>query len=155
MDYRMHQRRLLPLIAKSYAYRFAQNQLTARMHRLQTTDEPDPQESRELEGRAAGLKAAQTWHATQAIQEAREACGGAGYMAENRLTTLKGDTDVFTNYEDQWNSRLAAAGTVVIGWAAAVAPSPALYINNTDLIHLTSAGEDLRAQITRVALAAT
>lgn len=61
----------------------------------------------------------------------------------------------YTNYEDQWNSRLAAAGTVVIGWAAAVAPSPALYINNTDLIHLTSAGEDLRAQITRVALAAT
>ena len=99
MDYRMHQRRLLPLIAKSYAYRFAQNQLTARMHRLQTTDEPDPQESRELEGRAAGLKAAQPWHATQAIQEAREACGGAGYMAENRLTTLKGDTDVFTTFE--------------------------------------------------------
>ncbi len=99
MDYRMHQRRLLPLIAKSYAYRFAQNQLTARMHRLQTTDEPDPQESRELEGRAAGLKAAQTWHATKAIQEAREACGGAGYLAENRLTTLKGDTDVFTTFE--------------------------------------------------------
>ncbi len=99
MDYRMHQRRLLPLIAKSYAYRFAQNQLTARMHRLQTTDEPDAQESRELEGRAAGLKAAQTWHATKAIQEAREACGGAGYLAENRLTTLKGDTDVFTTFE--------------------------------------------------------
>ncbi|MDR7087990.1 acyl-CoA oxidase [Aeromicrobium panaciterrae] len=99
MDYRMHQRRLLPLIAKSYAYRFAQNQLTARMHRLQTTDAPDAQESRELEGRAAGLKAAQTWHATKAIQEAREACGGAGYLAENRLTTLKGDTDVFTTFE--------------------------------------------------------
>ncbi|MFI5430277.1 acyl-CoA dehydrogenase family protein [Aeromicrobium sp. UC242_57] len=99
MDYRMHQRRLLPLIARSYAYRFAQNQLVARMDRLQSTDTPDPQESRELEGRAAGLKAAQTWHATRAIQEAREACGGAGYLAENRLTTLKGDTDVFTTFE--------------------------------------------------------
>ena len=99
MDYRMHQRRLLPLIARSYAYRFAQNQLVARMHRLQTSDVPDAQQSRELEGRAAGLKAAQTWHATTAIQEAREACGGAGYLAENRLTTLKGDTDVFTTFE--------------------------------------------------------
>jgi acyl-CoA oxidase len=99
MDYRMHQRRLLPLIARSYAYRFAQNQLVARMDRLQRSDVPDPQEARELEGRAAGLKAAQTWHATQAIQEAREACGGAGYLAENRLTTLKGDTDVFTTFE--------------------------------------------------------
>ena len=99
MDYRMHQRRLLPLIARSYAYRFAQNQLVARMHRLQTSDVPDAQQSRELEGRAAGLKAAQTWHATTAIQEAREACGGAGYLAENRLTTLKGDTDVFTDMQ--------------------------------------------------------
>jgi acyl-CoA oxidase len=99
MDYRMHQRRLLPLIARSYALRFAQNQLVARMDRLQTVDDPDPQELRELEGRAAGLKAAQTWHATRAIQEAREACGGAGYLAENRLTTLKGDTDVFTTFE--------------------------------------------------------
>ncbi|MDX6277030.1 MAG: acyl-CoA oxidase [Nocardioidaceae bacterium] len=99
MDYRMHQRRLLPLIARSYAYRFAQNQLVARMDRLQRTEEPKPLESRELESRAAGLKAAQTWHATKAIQEAREACGGAGYLAENRLTTLKGDTDVFTTFE--------------------------------------------------------
>ncbi|WP_456695846.1 acyl-CoA dehydrogenase family protein [Aeromicrobium sp. P5_D10] len=99
MDYRMHQRRLLPLIARSYAYRFAQNQLVSRMDRLQREDSPDPQQSRELEGRAAGLKAAQTWHATRAIQEAREACGGAGYLAENRLTTLKGDTDVFTTFE--------------------------------------------------------
>ncbi|MEH3033207.1 MAG: acyl-CoA dehydrogenase family protein [Aeromicrobium erythreum] len=98
-DYRMHQRRLLPLIARSYAYRFAQNQLVARMHRLQTTDEPDPQMARELEGRAAGLKAAQTWHASRAIQESREMCGGAGYLAENRLTTLRGDVDVFTTFE--------------------------------------------------------
>lgn len=98
-DYRMHQRRLLPLIAKSYAYRFAQNQLVARMHRLQTADEVDAQLSRELESRAAGLKAAQTWHASHAIQESREMCGGAGYLAENRLTTLRGDVDVFTTFE--------------------------------------------------------
>ena len=98
-DYRMHQRRLLPLIARSYAYRFAQNQLVARMHRLQTAPEIDAQLSRELESRAAGLKAAQTWHASRAIQEAREMCGGAGYLAENRLTTLRGDVDVFTTFE--------------------------------------------------------
>ncbi|MBC7630636.1 acyl-CoA dehydrogenase [Aeromicrobium sp.] len=100
MDYRMHQRRLLPLIAKSYALRFAQNQLVARMDRVQSSEEPPPpHQQRELESRAAGLKAAQTWHSTKAIQEAREACGGAGYLAENRLTTLKGDTDVFTTFE--------------------------------------------------------
>jgi acyl-CoA oxidase len=54
---------------------------------------------RELESRAAGLKAAQTWHATRTIQACREACGGAGYLAENRLPGLKADTDVFTTFE--------------------------------------------------------
>ncbi|MGV0717159.1 acyl-CoA dehydrogenase [Mycolicibacterium sp. XJ662] len=99
MDYLVHQRRLLPLIAESYALQFAQNELVAKCHELQTADDPDPEEQRELEARAAGLKAANTWHATRAIQEAREACGGAGYMAENRLIALKADTDVFTTFE--------------------------------------------------------
>ncbi|OBG12192.1 acyl-CoA oxidase [Mycolicibacterium celeriflavum] len=99
MDYLVHQRRLLPLIAQSYALQFAQNELVAKCHDLQSAEDPDPEEQRELEARAAGLKAANTWHATRAIQEAREACGGAGYMAENRLIALKADTDVFTTFE--------------------------------------------------------
>jgi acyl-CoA oxidase len=99
MDYLVHQRRLFPLIARSYALQFAQNELVAKCHDLQTADDPDPEEQRELEARAAGLKAANTWHATRAIQEAREACGGAGYLAENRLIALKADTDVFTTFE--------------------------------------------------------
>jgi acyl-CoA oxidase len=98
-DYRVHQRRLLPLLAKSYAYRFAQNQQVSRMDRLQRSTDPDLQEQRELEGRAAGLKAIMTWHASQAIIESREMCGGAGYLAENRLTVLRGDIDVFTTFE--------------------------------------------------------
>jgi len=89
MDYLVHQRRLFPLIARSYALQFAQNELVAKCHDLQTADAPD----------AAGLKAANTWHASDAIQEAREACGGAGYMADNRLIALRADTDVFTTFE--------------------------------------------------------
>lgn len=99
MDYLAHQRKLLPLIARSYALGFAQNELVSTMHDLQVATDPDRDAQRELEARAAGLKAATTWHATRAIQECREACGGAGYMAENRLTTLKADTDVFTTFE--------------------------------------------------------
>jgi acyl-CoA oxidase len=99
MDYLVHQRRLFPLIARSYALQFAQNELVAKCHDLQTSDAPDAEEQRELESRAAGLKAANTWHASKAIQEAREACGGAGYMADNRLIALRADTDVFTTFE--------------------------------------------------------
>jgi acyl-CoA oxidase len=99
MDYLVHQRRLFPLIARSYALQFAQNELVARLHDLQTADNPDTEEQRELESRAAGLKAVNTWHTSTAIQEAREACGGAGYLAENRLIALRADTDVFTTFE--------------------------------------------------------
>ncbi|MEU1204948.1 acyl-CoA dehydrogenase [Nocardia sp. NPDC005825] len=99
MDYRSHQRRLLPLVARSYALAFAQNDLVYRMHLVQTGQENDPRARRALENRAAGLKVAQTRFATAAIQECREACGGAGYLTENRLVTLKADTDVFTTFE--------------------------------------------------------
>ncbi|WP_280473458.1 acyl-CoA dehydrogenase [Nocardia asiatica] len=99
LDYRSHQRRLLPLVAKSYALAFAQNDLVRRMHLVQTGQNLEVGAQRALEKRAAGLKVAQTRHATRAIQECREACGGAGYLTENRLVTLKADTDVFTTFE--------------------------------------------------------
>jgi acyl-CoA oxidase len=69
------------------------------MHDVQGAEDLDEGAQRELESRAAGLKAAQTWHATRTIQMAREACGGAGYLQENRLPHLKADTDVFTTFE--------------------------------------------------------
>ncbi|WP_405136920.1 acyl-CoA dehydrogenase [Nocardia sp. NBC_01388] len=99
MDYRSHQRRLLPLVARAYALQFAQNDLVQRMHLVQTGQATEESAQRALEKRAAGFKVAQTRHATQAIQECREACGGAGYLTENRLVTLKADSDVFTTFE--------------------------------------------------------
>ncbi|HWS36744.1 MAG TPA: acyl-CoA dehydrogenase [Actinoplanes sp.] len=99
-DYLAHQRKLLPALARSYAYVFAQEELAVTMGEVQTSTGPvDEHRQRELESRAAGLKAVQTWHATSTIQMCREACGGAGYLAENRLPGLKADTDVFTTFE--------------------------------------------------------
>ncbi|WP_100500753.1 acyl-CoA dehydrogenase family protein [Geodermatophilus chilensis] len=98
-DYLVHQRKLLPALATTYAYSFAQEELVGTMHDVQGAEDLDEGAQRELESRAAGLKAAQTWHATRTIQMAREACGGAGYLQENRLPHLKADTDVFTTFE--------------------------------------------------------
>lgn len=99
MDYLVHQRRLFPYIAESYALQFAQNELVARLHDLETSEGHDPEAQRELEVHAAGLKAIATWHTSAAIQECREACGGAGYLSENRLVGLRADSDVFTTFE--------------------------------------------------------
>jgi acyl-CoA oxidase len=99
MDYRTHQRRLLPALAKVYALHFAQEDVVARLHHVFTADAELDRERRELETLAAGLKAVATWHATATIQECREACGGMGYLKSSRFAALKADTDVFTTFE--------------------------------------------------------
>ncbi|MFE9750625.1 acyl-CoA dehydrogenase [Saccharothrix saharensis] len=94
LDYLAHQRRLLPALATTYALHFAQEEMVSALH-----DVADDRQQRELESRAAGLKAVATWHATHTIQACREACGGAGYLSENLIAGLKADTDVFTTFE--------------------------------------------------------
>jgi acyl-CoA oxidase len=104
LDYGMHQRRLLPLLARTYALHFAQEVVAGQLHEVFSGPGPieegsDEHARRMLESRAAGTKALGTWHATRTIQECREACGGAGYLSENRFAALKADTDVFTTFE--------------------------------------------------------
>ncbi len=99
LDYRTHQRRLIPLLAKTYALHFAQAELLDRFDRVFRDAEASDRDRRELESLAAGMKAAATWHATETIQTCRECCGGAGYMSVNRFAALKCDTDVFTTFE--------------------------------------------------------
>lgn len=70
-DYLVHQRKLLPLIARSYALAFAQNELTEELHQVQTADEVDADRQRQLESAAAGLKAMTSWHAQHAITVCR------------------------------------------------------------------------------------
>ena len=63
------------------------------------TEYANPDDEAELEVSAAGLKAYASDHCVTSLQACREACGGQGYLAENRLAALKADTDVFTTFE--------------------------------------------------------
>ncbi len=99
LDYRTHQRRLIPRLAESYALGFAQAELVIAMDDILSGRTTSGLDQRRLEARAAGVKALMTWYASDTIQECREACGGAGYMWANRFATLKADTDIFTTFE--------------------------------------------------------
>ncbi len=99
LDYGMHQRRLFPLLARTYAMHFAQEVVAGQLHDVFSGVVTDEDSRRRLESRAAGTKALGTWLGTEVIQECREACGGAGYLSENRFAALKADTDVFTTFE--------------------------------------------------------
>jgi acyl-CoA oxidase len=93
MDYPTHQHRLIPPLVKCYAFHFALNSLGEQY--VVATEET----MRTIETKAAGLKALATWHATQTIQTCREACGGKGYLSENRFADIKADSDIFTTFE--------------------------------------------------------
>lgn len=93
LNYRIHQRRLLPNLAKTYAIHFGLQYLTNRF--LSKTEE----EMQEIEALAAGMKSYATWSARDILQECREACGGKGYLSENRIDALKNDTEIYTTFE--------------------------------------------------------
>ena len=93
LDYPLIQRELMPRLATTLGLHFAVRRLEAQLGDRERAD------SSELEVAAAGLKAYASEHCVSTLQASREACGGAGYLAENRFAALKGDTDVFTTFE--------------------------------------------------------
>jgi len=93
MDYPTHQLRLTPAISKAYVYHITLNHLMCEY------SDDDISDKRKIETQAAGLKAVITWFSNHTIQECREACGGKGYLLENRIADLKGDVDIFTTFE--------------------------------------------------------
>lgn len=93
LNYRTHQRRLMPRLAKAYALHFSLQYLTDRF--LKRTEE----QMQEIEALAAGLKSFATWYTTSTLQECRECCGGKGFLSENRIDALKNDSDIYTTFE--------------------------------------------------------
>ncbi|MCC2336638.1 acyl-CoA dehydrogenase family protein [Cellulomonas wangsupingiae] len=99
LDYGQHQRRLLPLVADAYATSFAHDELLAAFDEVFSGRGDTPGNREDLETLAAALKPTSSWNALRTLQTCREACGGAGYMAENRLTGLHADLDVYATFE--------------------------------------------------------
>ena len=93
MDYPTHQLRLIPHVASCYVYHFTLQRAMSEYVSITGEDK------RKIETQVAGLKSIITWFGTSAIQESREACGGKGYLLENRIADLKNDSDIFTTFE--------------------------------------------------------
>ncbi|AWB84391.1 acyl-CoA dehydrogenase family protein [Corynebacterium liangguodongii] len=133
IDYRQHRRRLLIPLAKSYALMTFQNAILQRFQNqidAQFAGDWDParptkeqdRAGREMETLAAIFKATASTHANSTLQTCREACGGAGYMSENLLTTFRADVDIFTTFEGDDTILRQLAGKNLLtayGWEAA------------------------------------
>jgi len=103
LDYQRHQRRLLPRLATTYAMSFAHEKLLTAFDGVFSGARASDADRQDLETLAAALKPLSTWNALDIIQEAREACGGNGFLAENRLTQLRADLDVYATFEGDNN----------------------------------------------------
>jgi len=103
LDYQRHQRRLLPRLATTYAQTFAHDEFLVKFDAVFSGKADTDDDRQDLETLAAVLKPLSTWHALDTLQESREACGGSGFMAANRLVGLRADLDVYTTFEGDNN----------------------------------------------------
>lgn len=110
LDYGKHQRRLLPRLATTYAQLFAHDEFLQKFDAVFSGRSDTPDDREDLETLAAALKPLSTWHALDTLQEAREACGGSGFMFENRLVGLRADLDIYVTFEGDNNILLQLVG---------------------------------------------
>ncbi|MGX5718301.1 acyl-CoA dehydrogenase family protein [Arthrobacter sp. MAHUQ-56] len=99
LDYQRHQRRLFTRLATTYAASFAHEQLLQKFDDVFSGANDTDADRQDLETLAAALKPLSTWHALDTLQECREACGGAGFLIENRFASLRADLDVYATFE--------------------------------------------------------
>ena len=99
LDYQRHQRRLFTRLATTYAAGFASEQLLEKFDDVFSGRADTDEDRQDLETLAAALKPLSTWHALDTLQECREACGGAGFLIENRFASLRADLDVYVTFE--------------------------------------------------------
>ncbi|MCL1871132.1 MAG: acyl-CoA dehydrogenase family protein [Promicromonosporaceae bacterium] len=99
LDYATHRKRLIPRIAETYALGYAHEQLLDLFDDVFSGRGDTPQRREDLETLAAALKGTSTDFVLGTLQECREACGGAGFLTENRITSLRADMDVYATFE--------------------------------------------------------
>lgn len=109
IDYPIHQRRLMPLLAQAVAMHFTGAEMTLMynnmMTRLESAKPGDAdmdevvEALKETHATSAGLKAFCTWNCLNTIEQCRQACGGHGYSAYTGLAGMYSDFAVQCTWE--------------------------------------------------------
>ena len=111
MDYQTHQKRLIPLLAYTYACCFTASHVrivfSEQEQKLNSIGPDTPLEEllevvsilKDVHGTSAGLKAFCTWRTLNLIEECRQSLGGLGYSSYTGLASLFADFAVECTWE--------------------------------------------------------
>ncbi|GJN92665.1 hypothetical protein Rhopal_005700-T1 [Rhodotorula paludigena] len=155
LDYPIHQRRLLPLLAQAVAMGFTSFRMSALFEhmteQLESLDaSSDAQETaevleklKETHATSAGLKAFCTWNALETIEKCRASLGGHGYSAYSNLPSMYNDQAVQCTWEgDNTILTLQSGRSLVSSYGDALKgtklPGGTSYLNGLPSILTTS-----------------
>lgn len=155
LDYPIHQRRLIPLVAQAIAIGFTSmklqqmyEEMTQALDRLKPGDASlmdTIEKLKETHATSAGLKAFCTWACLDTIERCRQACGGHGYSAYSNLPSMFNDFAVQCTWEgDNTILSLQAGRALISSYQAAVKgaklPPGVAYLSAPGILNAKSDG---------------
>ncbi|KAJ2684725.1 fatty-acyl coenzyme A oxidase, partial [Coemansia spiralis] len=128
LDYPIHQHRLLPLMAQTFAMTFAAREMTASYRALmeQLSALGDAKDAaakdaiknlKETHATSAGLKAFCTWMCLNIIDQCRQSLGGHGYSAYTGLSQAYSDFAVHCTWEGDNTILMLQCGRYLVATA--------------------------------------